>query len=70
METLKFKTSINCSGCVARVTPILNKTFGEHNWTVDVNTTEKLLTVTSDSAAAKDVISTLKKVGFTAEEMQ
>ena len=69
METLKFKTSINCSGCVAKVTPILNRTFGENNWAVDVNTTEKLLTVNSDGAIAKDVISTLKKVGFSAEEI-
>ncbi len=28
METLKFKTNINCGGCVAKVTPELNATEG------------------------------------------
>jgi copper chaperone CopZ len=69
MSTLKFKTNITCSGCEAKVTPILNNTFGENNWNVDVNTSEKLLTVSTDKASSQNVIDTLKKVGFVAEEM-
>lgn len=37
METLQFKTNINCSGCVAKVTPELNETEGIWHWNVDTN---------------------------------
>jgi copper chaperone len=69
MNTLKFKTNITCSGCEAKVTPILNTTFGEGNWEVAVNTPEKVLLVSTENASSQDVINTLKKVGFVAEEM-
>ena len=45
METLKFKTNIKCSGCIATVTPFLNKTVGAENWQVDIQAPEKTLTV-------------------------
>jgi hypothetical protein len=35
MSTKKFKTNIICSGCVEKVTPVLNEAFGETNWKVD-----------------------------------
>lgn len=35
MENQSFKTNINCSGCVARVTNKLNETVGKDNWQVD-----------------------------------
>lgn len=45
METIKFKTTIKCSGCVAKVTPFLNEALGEDNWEVDYNNPSKILTV-------------------------
>ncbi len=66
MNIIKLKTNINCGGCIARVTPFLNKVVGEHNWTVDTLTPDKILTITTDEVAPGDVVSTLKQVGFTA----
>lgn len=70
MNQLRFKTNINCANCTARVTPILNKSYGASNWTIDTSAPEKLLTVASENATPQDVIGTLKRVGFTAEELE
>ena len=38
MNTLQFKTNIKCTGCISKVTPILNKKLGEGQWEVDLMT--------------------------------
>jgi copper chaperone len=68
MEVLKFKTNINCSGCVAKVTPVLNEVIGENRWEVDTQNPNKILTITSGVAIADEkIIQAVKKVGFKAE---
>lgn len=67
MEKLKFKTNINCSGCVAKVTNQLNETVGEGNWNVDTNNPDKPLTVTNTDKTADQVSTAIKKIGFKAE---
>lgn len=68
METLKFKTDIKCSGCIAKVTPHLNETVGEGKWEVDLNNPAKTLSITggSDEASIKEAV---KKAGFKAERV-
>jgi copper chaperone len=68
MKTLKFKTNINCSGCVAKVTKTLNQTAGEDNWAVDTNVPEKTLTVKTDDLSAEEVEEAVRSVGFKIEE--
>ena len=68
MKTLKLKTNINCSGCVARVTPSLNETIGENNWQVDTQNPNKILTVSSEEINKSEVIKAVEKAGFKAEE--
>ncbi len=67
METLQFKTNINCGGCIAKVTPVLNNEAGIQEWSVDTNVPTKILTVKSDLTADK-IIDVLGKVGFKAEK--
>jgi copper chaperone len=67
MNALKFKTNIKCSGCVAKVTPVLNEVLGEDNWEVDIENPEKTLTVTADDVTEKEVIEAVKEAGFNAE---
>ena len=67
MKTLKFKTNINCGGCVSQVTPFLNKQEGVEIWEVDTSNPDKILTIESDGATEEDVKATLQKVGFKAE---
>lgn len=68
METVKFKTTIKCSGCVASVTPVLNETVGRDNWNVDLQSPEKILTITDGPEPLK-VIGALDKAGFKAERL-
>jgi len=67
METLKFKTNIKCSGCVAAVTPFLNNVPEISKWEVDTDNPEKILTVEVDGELAADaVIDTIQKAGYVA----
>lgn len=68
MESLKFKTNINCGGCIAKVTPSLNKIAGEGNWQVDTTDRNKILTVKPDLPVAK-VIASVKEAGFYIERI-
>lgn len=68
METIKFKTTIKCSGCVAKATPFLNEALGEEKWEVDTDNPSKVLTVPGESDKTK-VIKAVEKAGFKAEEL-
>ena len=69
MKTLKFKTNINCGGCISKVTPFLDKQDGVESWEVDTVNPDKILTIESDGASEEDVKATLQKVGFKAESL-
>lgn len=63
MQTLKFKTNINCGGCVAGVTPFLNKIEGI-DWKVDTENPDKILSVESEDVSEEEIIKAVKKAGF------
>lgn len=63
MQTLKFKTNINCGGCVAGVTPFLNKIEGI-DWKVDTENPDKILSVESEDVSEDQIIKAVKKAGF------
>lgn len=70
METVKFKTTIKCSGCIATVTPYLNEAVGENNWQVDMQDPNKILTVnTNDTSQEKEVVQKLQQAGYKAEKI-
>lgn len=69
MKTLKFKTNINCGGCVSKVTPFLDKQEGVDTWKVDTNNADKILTIESNGATEDEVKATLQKIGFKAESV-
>jgi copper chaperone len=69
MEILKFKTNVNCGGCVATVTPHLNQIKGIDKWNVDTSNPLKVLTVEASGLAPELIIETLKKAGYKAELM-
>ena len=69
METLKFKTNIKCSGCTEKVTPFLNKTVGEDNWEVDLQSVTKTLTIITDNISAEDVKKAVEAAGYKAEHL-
>lgn len=69
METLKFKTTINCGGCVATVTPHLNQIKGIEKWSVDTANPQKILTVETSGLEPVVIIEKLKEAGYKAALM-
>ena len=67
MKTLKFKTNVNCGGCISTVTPHLNKLTGIDKWSVDTTTPMKVLTVETSVLQPDAIIETLKTAGYKAE---
>jgi len=67
--TIKFKTNLNCSSCVGKVTADLNEALGEGQWTVDTSVSDKVLTVKNDTVSAEDIANIIKKKGFKAESL-
>lgn len=68
MENMKFKTNINCSGCVAKVTPFLNEALGENNWKVNTNEPTKELIVKGVDDEKK-VVEAVNNAGFRAARL-
>ena len=70
METLKFKTNINCGGCIATVTPVLNGLKDIQHWEVDTANPDKILTVNAgDNLTGAQIIDSLKQKGYRAEKV-
>lgn len=68
-ETFKFKTNINCGGCVSNVTPALNELEGVCDWEVDTSNKDKILTVQSDGVTETEIVEAVKKAGYKIESM-
>ncbi|QKG55555.1 heavy-metal-associated domain-containing protein [Hymenobacter sp. BRD128] len=64
MSMLRFKTTINCGGCIKAVTPALNKEVGAENWQVDTASPDKVLTITSGRVSAAQVLAAVEQAGF------
>lgn len=69
METLKFKTNIKCSGCVAQVTPHLNSVEGIDKWEVNTNDPNKILTVNTTRVKADKIKDVVRQAGYVAETL-
>jgi copper chaperone len=70
MKTIKFKTNINCGGCIAAVTPALDGLKEITTWAVDTTNPDKILTVEAATPVeAQKIISTLKEKGYRAEKV-
>ena len=67
METVKFKTNIKCSGCIATVTPALNELVGQNNWEVDLQSPDKILTISKAEASEQEIKQAVEKAGYKAE---
>ncbi len=68
IKTLKFKTNINCGGCVAKVTPFLNDADGICHWEVDTTNRDKILSVHSEGITKEEVIHKVQEAGFKIEK--
>lgn len=69
MKSLKFKTNINCGGCVANVTPFFNQVPEICEWNVDTTNSQKVLTVSTENLNEAQVIELVQKAGYKAESL-
>ena len=69
METLKFKTTINCGSCIAKVKPVLDNQEDISKWDVDTENPDKILTVHGENIDEADLVKVLQKVGYKAERV-
>jgi copper chaperone len=64
METIVFKTNMKCSGCIEKVTPALNELAGKDHWFVDLQHSDKILTVQGENIPDRQILSAVEKAGF------
>ncbi len=67
METLRFKTTINCGGCVGAVTPILKSITSIKEWNVDIKNPSKILTVTGEHLSPHEIQTAIVEAGYQIE---
>lgn len=64
MTTLKFKSTIKCSGCIATVTPELDKFENIESWHVDLQSPDRILTVEGEEINSTEIMRSLEAVGY------
>lgn len=69
MKILKYKTNINCSGCLKSVTPFLNELDNVDTWKVDLDNPDKILEVALEDDNKEIILGTVKKAKFEIEEI-
>lgn len=69
MKSYLFKTSINCSGCLSRVRPILDKEPRIKSWSVDLEHPDRILSVNTDDLEPSDIIDIIDNAGFEIEQI-
>lgn len=70
METKRFKTNAKCGGCSAKIGAALERHgVSAGNWSVDLSSPEKVLSVESDLDSA-EIVRIVGEAGFRAEEVE
>ncbi len=64
MQALRFKTNINCGGCIKAVTPFLNQKLGDGNWKVNIDHPGKILEVSVEGIGPEQVIQAVEGAGY------
>jgi copper chaperone CopZ len=68
-QELRFKTNINCGGCVATVKPHLDAATDIAQWQVDTGSKDKVLTVSLEGISEEQIVGLVKKAGFKIESL-
>lgn len=68
MKKASFKTNINCGGCIATVSPFLDKAETVNEWSVDTASKHKVLTVRGEQLDKAEVLKLVQEAGFKIEE--
>lgn len=66
---MKFKTNINCGGCIAAVQPYLDEVEGIDTWEVDTQSPKKYLTV-EGNVSPEAIQKAVKAAGYEIEPVK
>lgn len=70
METLRFRTTLKCNGCIATVKPGLDSITGLTRWEVDLASPQKILTAEATTAeSGEEILNVFRENGFEAERI-
>ena len=72
MNTLQFKTNINCGNCIKSVTPFLNALETVDRWQVNTDVSDKILSIETEESEAmvkQQVEKALQDAGFRIESI-
>ncbi len=72
MNTLQFKTNINCGNCIKSVTPFLNALETVDRWQVNTELSDKILSVETDESeteVTQQVMQAVQEAGFRIESI-
>jgi len=67
MQTLQFKTTLKCGGCVDKIKSDFDNDQSIESWTVDLQTNPKILTVTGENITVEHIEQLLSQSGFKGE---
>lgn len=65
----RYRTSIMCNGCIAKVKPILDSAEGVASWSVNLDTPERILTIVPDGVVEEELLAQLRGAGFTVDRI-
>lgn len=73
MQTLRFKTSLKCNGCVNAIKPSMDAIKGIKMWRVFLDVQEKTLEVDLDDSNTEEIANMVKeavtKAGYNIERI-
>lgn len=69
METMQFKTNAKCGGCVAQIASRLNNIVRQEQWSVDLKSPDRTLSVTTD-LPEQAIVDAVHEAGFMAERIE
>jgi len=69
MKTYKFKTNINCGGCIKSITPYLEE-LKDTEWKVDTDDKRKVLEVKTESLTQEEIIDKVHEAGYEAKSLK
>jgi copper chaperone len=64
MKTYKFKTTIKCGGCIATITPIMDRDVRIKSWDVDTLHPDNILSVTAEDISSDEIVAALNEAGY------
>ncbi|MEM6764985.1 MAG: heavy-metal-associated domain-containing protein [Bacteroidota bacterium] len=62
--TYKYTSNINCGGCIASVTPVLDEISTIQSWSVDTDHKQKVLTIEAEKLDEHMLKEKLAEIGF------